>query len=184
MITIKEGLRPLSSSCRSKEEGEVATEREPMTPAGYQALKERLHRLKEEEMPKISREIGRARELGDLSETAEYHAAKDKQGLLAAQIRDLEDKMARAEVIDPGRLSGTRVIFGATVTLEDTDSGERMTIQIVGQDEADTKFNKISYSAPLARALIGREEDDEVIVTTPRGKKEYRLLKVEYLPQG
>jgi len=159
----------------------VAAEREPMTPRGHQALKERLYHLKEEEMPKLSREIGRARELGDLSENAEYHAAKDKQGLLAAQIRDLEDKLARAEIIDPAKLSGTRIIFGATVTIEDADSGERQTIQIVGPDEADTKANKISYTAPLARALIGREQDDEVVVTTPRGKKGCLIMKVEYL---
>jgi transcription elongation factor GreA len=153
-----------------------------MTPRGYQTLKERLYHLKEEEMPKISREIGRARELGDLSENAEYHAAKDKQGLLAAQIRDMEDKIARAEIIDPAKLSGRRVIFGATVTIMDADTDEQQTIQIVGQDEADTKSNKISYTSPLARGLIGRELEEEVVVNTPRGKKEYLVMKVEYLP--
>lgn len=159
----------------------MASECEPMTPLGYQQLKERLYQLKEEEMPKISREIGRARELGDLSENAEYHAAKEKQGLLAAQIRDLEDKLSRAEIIDPAKLSGTRVIFGATVTIMDPDTEEEQTLQIVGQDEADTKVNKISYSSPLAKALIGRELDDDVIVNTPRGKREYLLMKVQYL---
>jgi transcription elongation factor GreA len=160
----------------------VAAECEPMTPKGYQALKERLYQLKEEEMPKISREIGRARELGDLSENAEYHAAKEKQGILAAQIRDMEDKLSRFEIIDPAKLSGTRVIFGATVTIMDPDTDEEQTLQIVGQDEADTKLNKISYTSPLAKALIGRELDDEVVVNTPRGRKEYLLMKVQYLP--
>jgi transcription elongation factor GreA len=153
-----------------------------MTPGGCQALKERLHQLKEEEMPKISREIGRARELGDLSENAEYHAAKEKQGIIAAQIRDMEDKLSRVEIIDPAKLSGTRVIFGATVTIMDPDTDEEQTLQIVGQDEADTKLNKISYTSPLAKALIGRELDDDIFVNTPRGKREYLVMKVQYLP--
>jgi len=159
----------------------VAAECEPMTPGGYQHLKERLYQLKEQEMPKISREIGRARELGDLSENAEYHAAKEKQGLLAAQIRDMEDKLSRAEIIDPAKLSGPRVIFGATVTIMDPDTDEEQTLQIVGQDEADTKLNKISYTSPLARALIGRELDDEVTVNTPRGRRVYLVMKVQYI---
>ena len=159
----------------------MAAECEPMTPGGYQHLKERLYQLKEQEMPKISREIGRARELGDLSENAEYHAAKEKQGLLAAQIRDMEDKLSRAEIIDPAKLSGPRVIFGATVTIMDPDTDEEQTLQIVGQDEADTKLNKISYTSPLARALIGRELDDEVTVNTPRGRRVYLVMKVQYI---
>jgi transcription elongation factor GreA len=158
----------------------VSSQREPMTPKGYEVLKERLRVLKEVEMPRISREIGAARELGDLSENAEYHAAKDKQGIIAAQIRQMEDKMARSEVIDPGKLTGDRVIFGATVTVEDQETEETSRFQIVGEDEADTKANKISYTSPIAKALIGKEEDEEVIVKTPRGKKEYIIMKVEY----
>jgi len=156
------------------------SEREPMTPEGHAALKERLRHLKEEEMPRISKEIGAARELGDLSENAEYHAAKEKQGIIAANIRDLEDKMARAEVIDPAKLSGPRIMFGARVTLEDLDSGEEQTVKIVGRDEADSKKGMISFDSPLAKAMIGREEDDEITVNTPRGKKEYAVIKVEY----
>jgi len=158
----------------------LTSDREPMTPLGHKTLKEKLRVLKDEEMPRISREIGRARELGDLSENAEYHAAKDKQGIIAAHIRHIEDKMARAEVIDPARLSGDRIIFGATVTLEDLDTEEEVTYQIVGEDEANTKQNKISYTSPIAKALIGKEEDDEVVVNAPRGKKEYLVAKVEY----
>ncbi len=160
----------------------MSSDREPMTPKGYAELKKKLRVLKEEEMPRISAEIGTAREHGDLSENAEYHAAKEKQGLVAAQVRQIEDRIARAEVIDPERLSGSRIIFGATVTLEDLNSGEEMRIQIVGEDEADTKSNKISFNAPLARAIINKEEDDEVVVDTPRGKKEYAVVKVEYIP--
>jgi transcription elongation factor GreA len=152
-----------------------------MTPRGYELLKDRLKNLKDVEMPRISKEIGAARELGDLSENAEYHAAKDKQGIIAAQIRQMEDKLARAEIIDPGKLSGDRVIFGATVTVEDQETEEKQKFQIVGEDEADTKSNKISYTSPIAKALIGKEEDEEVIVKTPRGKKEYIIMKVEYV---
>ncbi len=158
----------------------MSSDREPMTPAGHAALKEKLKDYKEVQMPKISKEIGAARELGDLSENAEYHAAKEKQGILAAHIRDMEDKLSRAEIIDPARLSGSKVIFGAMVTLEDDDTGEEQTFQIVGQDEANSKENKISYTAPLARSIIGKEEDDEVVVQTPRGKKNYVIVKVEY----
>ena len=159
----------------------MSSDREPMTPGGHKTLREKLRVLKEEEMPRISEEIGRARELGDLSENAEYHAAKDKQGLIAAQIGQIEDKLTRAEIIDPSKLSGDRVIFGATVTIEDADTEKEERFQIVGEDEADTKNGKISYNSPIAKALINKEEDDEVIVKTPRGKKEYIIMKVEYL---
>jgi len=157
-------------------------EREPMTPSGHTAMKEKLRQLKEVEMPRISKEIGAAIALGDLSENAEYHAAKDRQGMVAAQIRDMEDKIARAEVIDPGKLSGTRVIFSATVTVEDLETAERLTYQIVGEDESDIKTNKISFKSPLARALIGKEEGDEVVVNTPRGRKDYEIIKVQFIP--
>ena len=155
-------------------------EREPMTPSGYSTLKEKLRLLKEIEMPRISKDIGAAIALGDLSENAEYHAAKDRQGMIAAQIRDMEDKLARAEVIDPAKLSGTRVIFSATVTVEDLETAERGTYTIVGENESDTKSGKISFKSPLARALIGREEGDEVVVNTPRGRKEYEIVEVRF----
>jgi transcription elongation factor GreA len=155
-------------------------EREPMTPNGYSMLKERLRLLKEIEMPRISKDIGAAIAMGDLSENAEYHAAKDRQGMIAAQIRDMEDKLARAEVIDSAKLSGARVIFSATVTIEDLETADRSCYTIVGEDEADTKSSKISFKSPLARALIGREEGDEVVVNTPRGRKEYEIVQVCY----
>src|SRR5262249_2201603 len=126
----------------------AVTEKVPMTPAGAQKLKEELARLKEER-PKISREIGIAREHGDLSENAEYHAAKERQGLVEARLKDIEDKLARAEVIDPTKLGGDRVRFGATVTLTNLDSDEESTYQIVGADEADINQGLISISAPL-----------------------------------
>lgn len=159
----------------------MGVEQEPMTPAGFKKIKEKLKEYKDVEMPKISKEIGAAIELGDLSENAEYHAAKDRQGIIAAHIRDLDDKFARAEVIDPAKLSGDRIIFSATVTVEDLDTGEEMRFQIVGRDESDAKTGKISYDSPLAKALIGKEEGDDVVVKTPRGKKEYEITKVEYI---
>ncbi len=160
----------------------MSAEREPMTPSGYESLKLRLKELKEKEMPRISEEIGAARELGDLAENAEYHAAKEKQGMVAARMRAIEDKLARAEVIDPAKLSGPRVIFGAWVTLLDLDTDQEQSVQIVGEDEADSKAGRISYTSPMARALIGKEEGAEAIVQVPKGKKEYEILKVEYKP--
>jgi len=156
-------------------------EREPMTPRGYALCKEKLRILKEVEMPRISKDIGAAIAMGDLSENAEYHAAKDRQGMIAAQTRDLEDKLARSEVIDPARLSGSRVIFSATVTVEDMETADRLCYQIVGEDEADLKSGRISFKSPLARALIGKDEGDEVMFNTPRGRKEYEIIEVKYL---
>src|SRR3970040_2076372 len=135
------------------------TEKVPITPGGAQRLREELARLKEER-PKISREIGIAREHGDLSENAEYHAAKERQGLVEARIKDLEDKLARAEIIDPAKLSGERVRFGATVTLTNLDPEEETPYQIVAADEADINQGTISVSAPLSRALIGKALGD------------------------
>jgi len=146
----------------------------PMTPGGAQKLKDELVRLKEER-PKISREIGIAREHGDLSENAEYHAAKERQGLVEARLKDIEDKLARAEVIDPTKLSGDRVRFGATVSLTNLDSDEESTYQIVGADEADINHGLISISAPLARALIGKSIGDEVVVQLPAGTRRYEI---------
>jgi transcription elongation factor GreA len=157
----------------------IVTEKVPMTPAGAQKLKDELARLKEER-PKISREIGIAREHGDLSENAEYHAAKERQGLVEARLKDIEDKLARAEVIDPTKLSGDRVRFGATVSLTNLDSDEGSTYQIVGADEADINQGLISISAPLARALIGKSIGDEVVVQLPAGTRRYEIGDIAF----
>lgn len=155
-------------------------ERLPMTEEGYRALKERLRVLKEIERPKNVRDIETAREHGDLSENAEYHAAKEKQGIIAAQLRDVEDKIARANVINPASLQSDKIIFGATVHLLDLNKDETVIYQIVGQDEADLKANKISYSAPLGRALIGRRVGDEVNFRSPGGLREYEVVGIEF----
>jgi transcription elongation factor GreA len=154
-------------------------EKVPITPGGAQRLREEVSRLKEER-PRISREIGIAREHGDLSENAEYHAAKERQGLVEARIKDLEDKLARAEIIDPSKLSGDRVRFGATVTLTNLDTDEETTYQIVGADEADINQGTISISAPLSRALIGKSLGDEVVVTLPAGTRRYEIGNIEF----
>jgi transcription elongation factor GreA len=155
------------------------TDKVPMTPAGAQHLREELVRLKEER-PKISREIGVAREHGDLKENAEYHAAKERQGLVEARIKDIEDKLARAEVIDPSKLSGDRVRFGAAVTVTNLDTDETQTFRIVGADEADVNSGTISISAPLARALIGKSIGDEIVVNLPGGTRRYEIGGVEF----
>ena len=147
----------------------------PMTPGGAQKLKDELARLKEER-PKISREIGIAREHGDLSENAEYHAAKERQGLVEARIKDIEDKLSRAEVIDPTKLNGDRVRFGATVMLTNLDTDEEAKYQIVGADD----HGLISVSAPLARALIGKSTGDEVVVQLPAGTRRYEIGSIDF----
>jgi transcription elongation factor GreA len=152
-------------------------ERVPMTPKGATKVREELARLKAER-PKISRDIGTARDHGDISENAEYHAAKERQGMVEAQIKDLEDKLSRCEVIDPARLSGTRIRFGATVSLSNVDTDEKVTYQIVGADEANIDEGTISVSAPLARALIGKEAGDEVTINLPAGKRTYEVVEV------
>ncbi len=154
-------------------------ERFPMTPRGQQNLKDELRRLKEER-PRISREIEEARGHGDLSENAEYHAAKEKQGHVEARIRELEGKLALAQVIDPATLSGTKVVFGATVTLADTDTDEEVVYRIVGEDESDIKQGLISVKAPLARAMIGRELGDSVRLKTAKGTREYEITEVKF----
>src|SRR5262245_35322723 len=154
-------------------------EKVPMTPGGAQKLRDELARLKEER-PKISKEIGVARDHGDLSENAEYHAAKERQGLCEARIKDIEDKLARAEVIDPSKLSGDRVRFGATVMVTNLDTDEETTYQIVGADEADINQGLISVSAPLARALIGKSIGDEVVVQLPAGTRRYEIGVIDF----
>src|SRR5918997_3458284 len=155
-------------------------EKVPMTMDGYRKLEAELHRLKSEERPRIIQQIADARAHGDLSENAEYHAAKDAQGLNEAKVAELEDKIARAEIIDPSKLSGTTVKFGATVTLEDEDSGDKVKYKIVGEDEANLRDNKISIASPIARALIGKSKGDSAEVTTPKGPRSYEILKVEF----
>jgi len=152
----------------------------PMTPEGNARLKEELKTLKDIERPKISREIGVARDHGDLSENAEYHAAKDRQGMIEARIKDLEDKLSRAEVIDPSKLSGSKVAFGATVKLSNVDTEEESVYRLIGADEANLDQGSISITSPLARALIGREVGDEVKVRMPAGERLYEILEVEY----
>jgi len=142
---------------------------------------EELKRLKSVERPKNVREIEEARGHGDLSENAEFHAAKERQSLLDVQIRDIEDKLARAQVIEVSKLSGDRVVFGATVSLADGDTGEKVVYQIVGDHETEPKNGKISISSPVARALIGRSEGDEVQAHTPTGVRSFEILSVEYI---
>lgn len=148
-----------------------------MTPKGAAKVREELARLKAER-PKISRDIGTARDHGDISENAEYHAAKERQGMVEAQIKDLEDKLARSEVIDPTRLSGSHIRFGATVSLSNVETDEQVTYQIVGADEANIDEGTISISAPLARALIGKEAGDEITISLPVGKRTYEVIEV------
>jgi len=152
----------------------------PMTPEGNVRLKEELRNLKEVERHKISREIGVAREHGDLSENAEYHAAKDRQGWIEARIKDLEDKLSRAEIIDPTKLSGSKVAFGATVKLSNIETEEESVYRLVGADEADLNLGSISITSPLARSLIGREVGDDVKVRMPAGERHYEILEVVY----
>jgi len=152
-----------------------------MTAEGYHALDEELKRLKTIERPSVIAAIAEARSHGDLSENAEYHAAKERQGWIEGQIADIEDRMARAQVIDVAKLSGSQVKFGATVSLVDEDTEEEARYQIVGEHEADVKRGKVSITSPIARAIIGKEMGDVVEVNTPGGTKAYEILKVEWI---
>jgi len=152
----------------------------PMTPRGQQSLREELKHLREVERPKNLQDIEEARAHGDLRENAEYHAAKEKQGFIEGRSREIEAVLAQAEVIDPARLSGKRVVFGAKVQLTDTDSGEETTYTIVGDYESDIKLGRIAISAPLARALIGKEEGDTVTIRTGKGTREYQISSVRF----
>ncbi len=151
----------------------------PVTPEGRDKLKEELARLKTER-PKISKEIGAAIEMGDLSENFEYHSAKDRQGMIEAHIRDIEGKLARIEVIDPSTLSGDRVVFGATVVLTDTDTDEEKTYQIVGEPEADATKGRISIQSPIARALLRKEVGDEVKVPGKDGPRTVEIVDIRF----
>ena len=153
----------------------------PMTVRGAQKLKEELHRLKTVERPAVIEAIAEARSHGDLSENAEYDAARERQAFIEGRIMELEGKLANAQIIDPKTLDADgRVVFGATVDLEETESGEQVTYQIVGEDEADVREGKISVTSPIARALIGKYAGDVVVVQAPGGAREYEILDVRY----
>jgi transcription elongation factor GreA len=156
-------------------------ERIPMTAAGYKSLEDELNHLKNVERHEIIKAIAEARAHGDLSENAEYHAAKERQGFIEGRVLELEDMIGRADVIDVSKLSGSTVKFGATVTMEDEDTGEKKKYQIVGDVESDAKHGRISLSSPIARALIGKGKGDTVEVAAPGGARSYEILKVEYL---
>jgi transcription elongation factor GreA len=153
-----------------------------LTARGAERLKDELKRLKSEERPRIVNAIAEARGHGDLKENAEYHAAKDQQGLVEARIRDIEAKLSNAQVIDVTQLAASgRVVFGSTVHLVDVDSGEKSQFQIVGEDESDIKDGLLSIGSPIARALIGKEEGDMAEVVTPGGTRRYEIEEVRYI---
>jgi transcription elongation factor GreA len=152
----------------------------PMTTDGYNRLEEELKHLKHVERPGVIKAIAEARDHGDLSENAEYHAARERQSFIEGRVAELEDKIARAEVIDISKLSGKQVMFGATVTLVDEDTDEKSSYQIVGPDEADINKKRLSITSPLARALIGKTTGDNVEVTTPNGSKSYEIVRVAF----
>ena len=158
----------------------MSMERVPMTMEGYQKLEAELLRLKSEERPRIIQQIAEARTHGDLSENAEYHAAKEAQGLNEAKVAELEDKIGRAEIVDPTKLSGSTIKFGATVTLVDEDTEEKVKYKIVGDLEANLRESKISISSPIARALIGKSKGETAEVKTPKGPRSFEVLKVEW----
>ncbi len=158
----------------------MAVEKIPMTGRGYERLQEELKRLKQEERPAVIRAIEEARAYGDISENAEYHAAKERQSFIETRVAELEDRTRRAEVIDVARLTGNQVKFGATVTLADEDTDEKITYQIVGADESDIRAGLLSIQSPLARALIGKSKGESVEVVTPGGARAYEILSVAF----
>jgi transcription elongation factor GreA len=159
----------------------MSIERYLATPHGLSVLRIRVRRIKETERPENVRDIEEAIAHGDLSENAEYHAAKERQGLLDAELRNLEDKISRASVIDPSTLSGHKVVFGATVDLINIDADTEVTYQIVGIDEANLRDGKISYASPLGRAIIGKEEGDEIGFQAPGGIRNYEVVEVRFI---
>ena len=156
-------------------------EKVPMTADGMVRLEEELRHLKSVARPEVIRSIAEAREHGDLSENAEYHAARERQSFIEGRVAELEDKIARAEVIDISHLSGKTVMFGATVTLLDEDTEKKLKYQLVGEAEADVKAGRLAITAPLARALIGKQVGESVEVFTPKGEKAYEILKVKFV---
>jgi len=156
--------------------------RNPMTLRGADALRNELKRLKTEDRPRVIKAIAEARSHGDLSENAEYHAAREQQGFIEGRISEIESKLSTAEIIDPTAMGATgKVIFGATVDLEDQDGGKAIKYQIVGEDEADIKSGRISITSPIARALVGKSAGDVVDVTAPGGTHSYEIVKVQYI---
>ncbi len=154
----------------------------PITKRGSEKLKAELHKLKTVERPWVINAISEARAQGDLSENAEYDAAKDRQGFIEGRIQEIESKLSGSQIIDPAGLdAGGRVVFGATVELEDEKSGDKVTYQIVGEDEADLKLGLINISSPIARALIGKEEGDTAEVIAPSGNRRYEIIRVSYV---
>lgn len=158
----------------------MAIEKIPMTAGGYQRLQTELQHLKAVERPSIIQAISEARLHGDLSENAEYHTARERQGFIEGRIAELENKLPRVEVIDVSKHKGDRIVFGVTVTLVDVDTNKESVYQIVGDDESNIDTGLLSVSAPLARGLIGKSEGDEVEVITPNGSKAYEILKIEF----
>jgi transcription elongation factor GreA len=156
--------------------------RTPMTLRGAEALRAELKKLKSEDRPNVIKAIAEARAHGDLSENAEYHAAREQQGFIEGRIAEIESKLSAAEIIDTAALTNNgKVIFGATVDLEDQDDGKKITYQIVGEDEADIKSGRVSVTSPIARAVVGKNEGDVVDVATPSGVRSYEVVKVRYL---
>jgi transcription elongation factor GreA len=155
-------------------------QKNPITPTGAARLREELIQLKSVERPAIIQAIAVAREHGDLSENAEYHAARDRQSFIEGRIKEIEDKLARAEVIDPTKLAGDRVAFGATIKVANADTGEEVTYRILGADEADLTTGSISVTSPLARSLIGKQVGDEVKVRMPGGDRTYEVLDISF----
>lgn len=153
----------------------------PLTVRGAERLREEVKRLKSEDRPRVIKAIAEARAHGDLSENAEYHAAKEQQGFIEGRIKDIEGKLADAEIIDVTRIAANgKVVFGATVLLADEDSGDESTYQIVGEDEADIKAGRISVNSPMARALIGKFKGDVAVVKTPAGERQFEIVEVRY----
>ena len=155
-------------------------EKNPITPGGAQKLRDELQHRKSVERPAITAMIAEARAHGDLSENAEYHAAKERQGFNEGRIKEIEDKLARAEIIDPAKLEGDKIAFGATVKLFNTETEEEVTYQILGADEADINAGSVSITSPIARSLLGKEAGDEVKIRTPAGERVYEVLEVEF----
>ena len=154
----------------------------PITKRGAESLKAELHKLKTVDRPWVINSISEARAQGDLSENAEYDAAKDRQGFIEGRIQEIEGKLSAAQIIDPSELdAGGRVVFGSTIELQDEDSGTKVTYQIVGEDEADIKFGRVNIGSPIARALIGKDEGDSVDVVAPGGIKRYEIIAVMYI---
>lgn len=155
-------------------------DKNPITPEGAQKLRDELHRRKTVDRPAITAMIAEARAHGDLSENAEYHAARERGGFNEGRIKEIEDKLARAEIIDPSKLAGDRVAFGATVKLLNTSTEEEVTYRILGADEADVTAGTISITAPIAKSLLGKEVGDEVKIRTPAGERVYEILEIEF----